>query len=198
MRDELEQVITVDRGVPEALPVAEPVRVQAAAADLHHRTFLALRGQGVGADLPGDRCRMVEDVVEAAGHDVKAGVGGTRIGRAERVELLDRAVGVDHYQRARHQPEPLHLARTAENELDKLAEQPDPRLLLRRAVPAVENLDQPVGVSLARRSATVVGVRQQQVKRGRGELQQRLVRAHRVVLDIDRAQDAAVALTELR
>jgi hypothetical protein len=44
----------------------------------------------------------------------------------------------------------------------------------------------------------VVGVRQQQINRGRGELQQRLVRAHRVVLDVHRAQYAAVALTELR
>jgi hypothetical protein len=66
MRDELEQVITVDRGVPEARSVTEPVRVQAPAADLHHRAFLALRRQGVGADLPGDRCRVVEGVVEAA------------------------------------------------------------------------------------------------------------------------------------
>ncbi len=183
--------------MPEALPLAEPVRIQAAAADLHHRTFLALRRQGVGADLPGDRCRVVKDVVEAAGHDVEAGVGGTGIGGAERVELLDRAIGVDHDQRARHQPEPLYLARTAEDELDKLAEQPDPRLFLCRTVPAFENLDQPVRISRAGRGATVVGVRQQQVNRGRGELQQRLVGAHRVVLDVHRAQDAAVTLTEL-
>jgi hypothetical protein len=66
VRDELQQVITVDRRVPEAFPVAEPVRVQAATADLHHRADLALRRQGVGADLPGNRCRVVKGVVKAA------------------------------------------------------------------------------------------------------------------------------------
>ena len=39
-------------------------------------------------------------------------------------------------------------------------------------------------------------MRQQQVKRRRTEFQQRLVRAHRIVLDVDRAQDAAVAVPE--
>ena len=44
----------------------------------------------------------------------------------------------------------------------------------------------------------MVGVRQQQVKGRWGELEQRLVRGHRVALGIDRAQDAAVAVHELR
>ena len=43
----------------------------------------------------------------------------------------------------------------------------------------------------------MVGVRKQQVNCRRGELKQRLVRTHRVVFDIDRAQDSAVAVTEL-
>ena len=41
--DELEQVRAVDGRVQEALPGLVPVRVQAAAADLHHRTGQALR-----------------------------------------------------------------------------------------------------------------------------------------------------------
>ncbi len=49
----------------------------------------------------------------------------------------------------------------------------------------------------ARRGGAPVGVRQQQVKRGRAELQQRLVGGNRVVRDVDRAQNAAVAATEL-
>ena len=43
----------------------------------------------------------------------------------------------------------------------------------------------------------MVRVRQQQVKGRRGELEQRLVRLNRLVLDIDRAQDPAVAVREL-
>jgi hypothetical protein len=39
---------------------------------------------------------------------------------------------------------------------------------------------------------------QQQVKSRRRELEQRLVRAHRVVLSVNRAQDAAVAVSEFR
>ena len=106
----------------EAIPVPEPMRVQAAAADLHHGAGVALERQCVGTQLPGHRRRMVEGVVEATRHDVQACVGGTRIGGAERVELLDGAIGVDHDQRARQQPEPLHRAGMAEYELDKLAE----------------------------------------------------------------------------
>lgn len=41
-------------------------------------------------------------------------------------------------------------------------------------------------------------MRQQKVDRGRIELQQRLVGGNRVVVNIDRAQDAAIALAELR
>jgi hypothetical protein len=195
--DELEQVLAVDGGVAEAFSFPEPVRVQAAAADIHHRAGPALSAKRVRPDLPGYRCRVVKRAVEAAGRDVQAHVGGTGIGGAERVELLDRAVGVDHHQRAWQQPESLHLAGLAEYELDQLAEQADPCLLPRRGVPALEHADQPVSVPVARRGAAPVGVRQQQVNRRRGELQQRLVRAHRVVLDVDRAQDAAVAVTEL-
>ena len=142
---------------------------------------------------------MIEDVVKAARHDVEAGVGGAGIGRAERVKLLDRPVRVDHDQRARQQPEPLHFAGIPEDKLDKLAEQPDSRLLPRRAVPAFEHADKPVRVLvlLARRARRMVRVRQQQVKGRRGELEQRLVRLNRLVLDIDRAQDPAVAVREL-
>jgi hypothetical protein len=112
--------------------------------------------------------------------------------------LLDGSVGVDHHQRARQQPKTLHLAGMAEDELDQLAEHADPGLLLRRGVPPVEHADQPVRVPLTGRRAAPVSVRQQQVKGWRGELQQCLVRADRVVLDIDRAQDAAVAVPEFR
>jgi hypothetical protein len=196
--DELEQVSAVDGGVTEAFPFPEPVRVQAAAADLHHRAGQALRRKRAHPDLPGHRRRVVEGVVEAARHDVQAGVRGTGIGRAERVELLDSAVGVNHDQRARQQPEPFHLAGIAQNELDKLAEKTDPCLLPRRGVPTLEDADEPLCVPFARRSGTMVSVREQQVECRRGELEQRLVRTHWVVLDIDRAQDAAIALQELR
>jgi hypothetical protein len=80
------------------------VRVKAAAADLHYLAGQALLGQGADADLPGDRSGMFQRVVEAAGDDVQAGVGSAGIGGAERVELLDGAVSVDHDKRARQQP----------------------------------------------------------------------------------------------
>jgi hypothetical protein len=196
--DEPEQVLTVDRGITEAFPFPEPVRIQAAAADFHHRAGQALGGQRTDSELPGHRCRVLESAVEPAGHDIQAQVGGTGVGRAERVELLDGPVGVDHYQRAWQQPEALHLTGMAEDKLDQLTEQADPGLLPRRGVPPVEHADQPVRVARAGRGGAPVRVRQQEVKGRRGELQQCLVRGHRVVLDVDRAQDAAVAVTEFR
>jgi len=104
VRDEPPQVGAIDRGIAESCSAPVPVRVQAAAADLHHRAGPALLGQGVDADLPGDRGGMFQGVVEAAGVDVQADVRGAGIGGAERVELLDSAVGVDHDDRARQQP----------------------------------------------------------------------------------------------
>jgi hypothetical protein len=141
---------------------------------------------------------VIERVVEAAGCDVQAGVGGAGIAGAERVELLDGAIGVDHDQRARQQAEALHRAGLAEHELDELAEQADPCFLSWPGVPAFEDADQPVRVAGARRAAVPVRMRQQQVKRRRAELQQRLVGGDRIVSDVDRAKDAAVALPELR
>jgi len=78
--DERQQVVTVDRAVTEPGTQPEPVRVQAATADLHHLAVPAPRRQSVGADLPGDRGRVVEGVVEAVGRHIQAGVGGTWIG----------------------------------------------------------------------------------------------------------------------
>lgn len=104
MRDKPQEVGAVDRGVAEACSGPIPVRVKAATADIHHLAGPALRRQGVGADLPGDRCGMVQRVVEAAGRDVQACVRCTGIGGAERVELLDRAIGVDHDDGARQEP----------------------------------------------------------------------------------------------
>jgi hypothetical protein len=196
--DEPEQVLAVDRGITEAFPLPEPVRVQAAAADIHHRALQALGGERAGADLPGHRRRVLKRVVKTTRHDVQAHVGGARVGGAERVELLDRTVGVDHHQRARQQPEALHRAGAAEDKLDQLAEQADPGFLPWRGIPTVENADQPVRVPVAGRGAAPVGMRQEQVKGRRGKLQQRLVRAHRVVVDVNGAQDAAVAVAELR
>jgi hypothetical protein len=86
----------------------------------------------------------------------------------------------------------------AKDELDKLAEQPDPCFLTRRGVPALENADQPVRIPGAWRHTAPVGMRQQQVK-GRGaEVQQRFVRTNRVVADINRAQNSAVTVPEFR
>ena len=104
MRDEPQQVGAIDRGVAEACSAPVPVRVKAATADLHHRAGPALLRQGAGADLPGDRRGMVQRVVEAAGRDAQASFRGAGIGGAERVELLDRAIGVDHDDGARQEP----------------------------------------------------------------------------------------------
>jgi hypothetical protein len=112
--------------------------------------------------------------------------------------LLDRTVGVHNHQRARQQPESLDLAWTSEHELNQLGEEADLRLLPRCGIPALEDADQPARVPAARRGAAPVRVRQQQVKRRRGELEQRFVGAHRLILNVDRAQDAAVALLEFR
>jgi hypothetical protein len=43
MGDELKQVLAVDGRLTEAFSFPEPVRVKAAAADLHHRAVLAIR-----------------------------------------------------------------------------------------------------------------------------------------------------------
>jgi hypothetical protein len=110
--------------------------------------------------------------------------------------LLDGAVGVDHDERARPQAQALDRARVTQHQLDKLGEQADPGLLLGRGVPALEHRDQPVGVAGAGRRATPVRVREQQVHGGRAELQQGLVGGERIVLHVDRAQDAAVDFAE--
>ena len=108
MSDEPQQVRAVDRGVTETRPIAVPVRIEAAAADLHHRAGPALGGQGIGSHLPGHCGGMVERGVEAAGENVQARVGGTGIGRAQRVELFDRAIRVHHDERLRLQAQDLH------------------------------------------------------------------------------------------
>ena len=198
MCDEPQQVSAIDRGITEACSAPVPVRVKAAATDLHHLAGPALLGQGADADLPGDRGGMFQCVVEAAGRDVQAGVRSAGIGGAERVELLDSAVGVDHDDRARQQPQSFDRARLAEDKLDELAEQANPGFLLRSGVPAFEDANQPVCITGAGRRAAPVGVWQQEVNCGRVELQQRLIGGNGVVVNIDRAQDAAVALAELR
>jgi hypothetical protein len=101
MRDEPQQISTVDRRVEEALALPVPVRILPAAADVHDRAGLALPGQGGCAYLPGDRRRVRQSLIEAVRHNVEASVGGARISGAQRVELLNRTVGVDHDQRAR-------------------------------------------------------------------------------------------------
>jgi hypothetical protein len=80
MRDEPKQVVTVGGGVAEAGPALEPVRVEAAAADLHDRASQALRRKCVNPDLPGHRRRVVKGIVKAIQHDVQASVCGTGIG----------------------------------------------------------------------------------------------------------------------
>lgn len=198
MCDEPQEVVAVDGGVAEALSATVTMRVQAATADVHYLAVAALRGQGFGADLPGDRGGVIERVVEAVRRDVQASVGGPRVGGAERVQLLDGTIGVDDNDRARQQPQTLDRAVLAEHELDELAEHADPRFLPRRRIPPFEDADQPVRIPGARRRTVPVRVRQQQVERRRAELQERLIGGDRVVIDIDRAQDAAVAVTELR
>ena len=196
--DEPQQVVAVHGGVAEARSLAVPVRVQAAAADLQHRAVQALRGQGGGADLPGDRSGVVQRAVEAAREDMKTGVGGAGIRGTERVELFDGAIGIDYGERAGHQSQPLNPAGLAEDELDELTEQADPRFLARRGVPPVEDADQPVSVTRPWRRGTPVGVRQQQVDRRGAELEECLVGSDRVIAGVDRAQEAAVAGTEFR
>jgi hypothetical protein len=104
MRNELQKVGAVHRGVAEACSAPVPVRVEATTADLHHLAGPALLRQGTCANLPGHRGWVVQRVVEAAGGDVQASVCGAGIGGTERVELLDRAIGVDHDDGARHEP----------------------------------------------------------------------------------------------
>lgn len=66
MRDELEQVAAVHGAVAEAGSPPEPVRVQAAAADVPDLALQAFRREGSAADLPGDRRRVIERVIKAA------------------------------------------------------------------------------------------------------------------------------------
>jgi hypothetical protein len=98
------------------------MRVKAASADLHLQAAPAGVRQRLDSHLPGHGRRVAERGVEAVRHDIKAGVRGAGIGRAERVKLLDGAIGVHHDQRARQQPESFHFAGVPEDELDQLAE----------------------------------------------------------------------------
>jgi tetratricopeptide (TPR) repeat protein len=66
VRDQLEQVRTINRGIHEPLPLPEPVRVQTATADAHLRAGPALPRKRLGTDLPGHRRRVVKGVVEAS------------------------------------------------------------------------------------------------------------------------------------
>jgi len=63
--DEPEQVVAVHRGVAEAGSLPVPVRVEAAAADLHQLAVQALRRQGRRADLARDRGGVRQRLVEA-------------------------------------------------------------------------------------------------------------------------------------
>jgi hypothetical protein len=80
VRNEFQQVTTVDGGVQEPVPRLEAVRVQATAADLHHRAGQALRRESVDADLPRHGGRVVKGAVETVCHDVQAGIGSAGIG----------------------------------------------------------------------------------------------------------------------
>lgn len=64
--DELEQVAAVHGAVAEACSPPEPVRVQAATADVPNLALETVWRQGSTADLPGDRGRVIERVIEAA------------------------------------------------------------------------------------------------------------------------------------
>jgi hypothetical protein len=101
------------------------MRVQAAAADPHDRAGLAPGRQGADAKLPGDRGGMRERVIEGTGHDVQTSIGRAGIRRAQRVELLDGSVGVDHDEGAGLQAEPFDGSLAAEHELDHLLKYAD-------------------------------------------------------------------------
>ena len=198
VRDELEQVAAVDGAVAEAGSALEPVRVQAATADVPDLALQALWSQGSGADLSGDRRRVIKRVIKAARGDVRPGIGSAWVGGTERVELLYGTVGVYHDQGAGQQAKAFYPAGLAEHELDDFTEHPDVHVLPRCGVPPVEYRDQPVRVARAWWRATPVGVRQQQVDRRGAEREQCLVSGDGVVAGIDRAQDAAVTVAEFR
>jgi hypothetical protein len=160
VRDEREKVVAIYGAVAEAGSLLVPVRVEAAAADLHYLTVQALRSQGSGADLPSDRGGVFQRVVEAAREYVQAGVGSAGIRGTKRIELLDGTVSVHHDQRAGEETQSLYLAWLAEHELDELTEQANLRFLAWRRIPPVENGDQPARVAGARRRGTPVSVRQ--------------------------------------
>jgi tetratricopeptide (TPR) repeat protein len=190
--DEPQQIGTVDRGIAEADPAPVAMRVQAATADLQHRTALAARRQRAGPELPRHGGGVIQHGIEGVGEDVPPGVGGAGIGRAQRVELLDGPVRLDDDQRAGRQPEPFHRTGLTQDELDHFAEHADPGLLNGRGVPAFEHRDQPVGVARAGRRAAPVRVRKEQVQGWRMKLEQRLVRGDRIVVHVNGAQDAVV------
>jgi hypothetical protein len=96
VRDEPEKVVAIYGAVAEASSLLVPVRVEAAAADLHYLTAQALRSQGSGTDLPGDRGGVLQRVIEAAREHVQTGVGSAGIRGTKRVELFDGTVGIDH------------------------------------------------------------------------------------------------------
>ena len=74
---------------------------------------------------------MIQRVVKGVIGNVEPEVSGTGIGRAQRVKLLDGAVGVDHDKRARLQTQSLHGAMAVKYQLNHLGEQADLGLLLR-------------------------------------------------------------------
>jgi hypothetical protein len=127
---------------------------------------------------------------------VQAGVGSAGVRGTKGVELFDGTISVDYDERAGHQPQPLDRARLAEHKLDEFTEETDLRFLMWRGVPPVKDADQPLGIARSGRPGTPVGVWQQQVDRRRAELKECLVGCDRVIVGIDRGQQAAVAVAE--
>ena len=200
MSDQLEQVSAVHRriGEPGRRPVA--VGVQAPAASADDRAFLAGQAEPSQSLLARDDAGVLPDHVESVAEDVQAGGGCAVEGGLEGIDLFVGAVGLDDHETRRREPERLsEILPAAQRGQDRL-ERPD---TCGAAIgdPPVEYGDQPVGVLAVRgrtASGRVVpgGVGQEKIDPGRGQRQQCVVDRHRVVGDVDGAQQSRVQMTE--
>lgn len=200
------QVGAVDRRVVEAAAGdavgaavgAVAVGVEPAAARAHDRAPTAGLADSGQTELPRPDAGVGRDLVEGVVEDVEPGGGGALVGALERVDLFQLPVGLDDDEVGGGQAEGLGEAGAAVQAGEHGGEHPDGHgaALLR---PAVEDRQEPVGVrggrSVRPRGRVVPGgVRQQEVDERGFESGEGVVHGHRIVVDVDRAQQAEVQM----
>ncbi|ESU47478.1 hypothetical protein P376_4544 [Streptomyces sp. HCCB10043] len=170
--------------------------VEPAAARAYDRAAAAGLADAGQTELPGPDAGVGGDLVEGVAEDVEPGGGGALVGALERVDLFQRPVGLDDDEVGGGEAQGLGEAGAAAQAGEHRGEHPDGHGAARFR-PAVEHGQEPCGVRggrsvRARRRLVPGGVRQQEVDERGFERGEGVVHGHRVVVDVDRAEQAEV------